>query len=158
MRHAKSTWEFPELSDHERPLIEKGIKRTEKIIKFLIKKDIKPDIIISSHAVRAYETAKILVERLDFPVKEVMIEEKIYQSNLETLFNVVFGMPDDKSEMIMIGHNPTITNFANYFLSEYIDYMPTSAIVCVEFDTNKWNEITGAKRQTRFVIYPKMLK
>ena len=58
----------------------------------------------------------------------------------------------------MIGHNPTITNFANYFLTEYVDYMPTSGVVCVEFDTDKWNEIVTAKKQTRFIIYPKMLK
>ena len=158
MRHAKSTWEFPELKDEERPLVEKGIKRTKKIIKFLNVKNVKPDVIISSHAVRAQETAKIMAKGLDSPLNEIVIDEKIYESNIENLFNVVYGIPDDKNTMIMIGHNPTITNFANYFLAEYVDYMPTSGVVCVEFETDKWNEIVVAKKQTRFIIYPKMLK
>ncbi|MEI6821709.1 MAG: histidine phosphatase family protein [Bacteroidota bacterium] len=158
MRHAKSTWEFPELKDEERPLIEKGIRRTKKIIRFLNIKNVKPDIIISSHAVRAQETAKLMAEGLDCPLNEIVIDEKVYESNIENLFNIVYGIPNDKNTLIMIGHNPTITNFANYFLTEYVDYMPTSAVVCVEFDTDKWNEIVSVKKQTRFIIYPKMLK
>ncbi len=158
MRHAKSTWEFPELRDEERPLIEKGVKRTQKIINFLTKKNIKPDVILSSHAVRAHETAKIIAEGLAYPVKDIVIEEKVYESTLDNLFDVVNGTPDTKHTMVMVGHNPTITNFANYFLTEYVDYLPTSGVVCVEFETDKWNEIVNAKRHTRFVIYPKMLK
>ena len=118
----------------------------------------KPDIIISSHAVRAQETAKLMAEGLDCPLNEIVIDEKVYESNIENLFNIVYGIPNDKNTLIMIGHNPTITNFANYFLTEYVDYMPTSAVVCVEFDTDKWNEIVSVKKQTRFIIYPKMLK
>ena len=158
MRHAKSTWEFPELKDEDRPLVDKGIKRTKKIIKFLSKKNVKPDIILSSHAVRALETAKIVAEGLNYPVKDIVMEQKVYESNIENLFNVVYGIANNKNTMVMVGHNPTITNFANYFLTEYVDYLPTSGVVCIEFETDKWNEIVSAKKQTRFIIYPKMLK
>lgn len=158
MRHAKSTWEFPELKDHERPLVEKGLKRTEKIINFLNKKNIIPDVILSSSATRAFDTARIMAKGLNYDVNNIVVEPKVYESNLETLFSVVYGISNDKNSLILIGHNPTITNFANYFLTEYVDYLPTSGVVCLEFDTNNWNEIASAKRQTRFVIYPKMLK
>ncbi|HQQ12358.1 MAG TPA: histidine phosphatase family protein, partial [Bacteroidales bacterium] len=60
VRHAKSSWDFPEVSDHDRPLLEKGKKRTRKIIDFLQKKKVKPDLIISSSALRARETAGYL--------------------------------------------------------------------------------------------------
>ena len=73
VRHAKSSWDQAGLADHQRPLLEKGKKRTKRIIDYLLENNIKADLIISSHAVRALETARIIGYALNYPVDEIRI-------------------------------------------------------------------------------------
>ena len=68
VRHAKSSWEEPGVSDADRPLIPKGLKKTQLIVDFLLKRETKIDLMISSPAVRAYETAKLVAAGLDYPL------------------------------------------------------------------------------------------
>ncbi len=67
-------------------------------------------------------------------------------------------MSDDLESLMMVGHNPTFTYFANKFLDKSIDNLPTSGVVCIEFETDKWEEVISAEKKTKFVISPKMLK
>lgn len=157
-RHAKSSWEFPNLSDHERPLLEKGKKRTKKISNYLIRNNIKIDLIISSHAVRAYETAKIIAKAIQYPVDNIRTDQMIYYSGADNLAGLFFDISENINSAMIVGHNPTFTNFANQFLVEKIDWLQTSGIVCLSFDTNKWEEISAANCKTNFVIYPKMFR
>jgi phosphohistidine phosphatase len=157
VRHAKSSWKYPDLADDERPLLEKGKKRTKKIIDYLVDKKITVDYIISSHAVRALETAKILAHALNYPVDDIKVDHEIYYANADKLFNQFYDLPARFDSVMIVGHNPTLTNFANQFISPLIDWLPTSGIICVDFNTNRWEEIPVAKRETRFIVYPKML-
>ena len=157
IRHGKSSWDFPELSDEERPLIEKGIKRAKKIGKYLRNNNIKTDIIISSHANRAYETAQIIAKKIDYPQEKIIIDKKIYGSGIDNLFSIIFGIPNNYNCAILVGHNPTFTNFSNYFLEDKIDNLPTSGMVYVEFETDKWNEIVTSPKLKSYVIRPKEL-
>jgi phosphohistidine phosphatase len=157
IRHAKSSWDFPELSDEERPLIEIGIKRTKKIGNFLAENNVKADIIISSHAVRALQTAKIIAKKINYPESNIIIDNKIYGSGIDRLFTTIYGISNEYNTAILFGHNPTFTNIANYFLDEKINNLPTSGLVCVEFDTDEWNTIVNVSRLNSFVIRPKEL-
>jgi phosphohistidine phosphatase len=157
VRHAKSSWKYPELSDEERPLLEKGKKRTKKIIDYLLENNVKVDYIITSHAVRALETAKILGHALNYPEDEIKIDHEIYFADSDKLFNQFYDLPDRYDYVMMVGHNPALTNFANFFVTPKIDWLPTSGIVCIEFDTDSWDKVPTASPNTRFVIYPKML-
>lgn len=156
-RHAKSSWELPEVEDLDRPLIEKGLIRTQKTIAFLLKNNIAIDRIISSHAKRTLETAKLYANALKYPVKSIEINTSIYYSGTEGLLNVVYGLPDHVNSAMLVGHNPAITQFANCFADKVIDYMPTSAIISIEFDTDKWAEIELCQRKTNFIAFPKKL-
>lgn len=157
VRHAKSSWDHPNLQDHDRPLLKKGEKRTLKIAKFLKEKKIKPNLIISSTAVRAYETAVIIAEQLNYPVKDIVKESIFYHADKSILLDYLFGLDDSINSVMVFGHNPGFTNFANIFLNETIDNLPTSAVVCIKFVTQNWKKIMLVKRKTNFVIYPKML-
>ncbi|MCK4639262.1 MAG: hypothetical protein KAT33_07570, partial [Bacteroidales bacterium] len=75
----------------------------------------------------------------------------------ENLFDLLYKLPDEINSVMMFGHNPAITQFANYFIDTEIECMHTSEVVSVSFKTNKWNEIDSSERITNFVIYPKML-
>jgi phosphohistidine phosphatase len=157
IRHAKSSWDYPELSDEERPLIEKGIKKTKKIGNYLSANHINADVIISSHACRALDTAKIIAKKLNYPEDKIIIEKKIYGSGIDRLFDIIFGISNEYDTAFLFGHNPTFTNIANYFLEEKIDNLPTSGLFCVQFDTNEWNAIINAPRLKNYIIRPKEL-
>ncbi|MCF8303462.1 MAG: histidine phosphatase family protein [Bacteroidales bacterium] len=158
VRHAKSSWKDPELSDLERPLLEKGLKRTKLVIDELLKKKVRVDLIVSSHAVRAFETAKILAKALDYPPEDIRIEKQIYHTDADSLFHQFYDLPEESKSMMLVGHNPTITNFANKFLTNKLDSLPTSGVVCIEFDTDEWEGIIDAKNKPIFVINPKKIK
>jgi len=144
--------------DIDRQLLEKGLKRTRHIIDFLLKKNIQVDLVISSPAVRALETARILAHALQFPMTNHKIERLLYEGDEDKISDLFYDIPLKTESLMIVGHNLTITNFANLFLPEPIDYLPTSGIVCIQFDTNFWDEIWQAKIISNFVVTPKMLK
>lgn len=158
VRHAKSSWEEPGLPDHDRPLIAAGIKKTKLIIDFLQKKHVMPDLMISSSATRAKETAFIIAEGLGYPQEQIIIDQKIYHASTDSIFSELYALPDNVSSVMIFGHNPTLTYFVNQFLSPTIINLPTSGVVAIEFATDKWTEIDAAKYRNRFTVFPKMLK
>jgi phosphohistidine phosphatase len=157
VRHAKSSWDFPELPDVERPIIEKGIYKTKKIVNELNNRNIKVDLIISSHAKRALETAKIIATGIFYPVEKIEISKNIYQMDYDDIFDVIFSVSDEVHSLLIVGHNPTFSQFANYFLDEKIDLLPTSGVVSVNFETKKWTEIKKASHKINFILIPKTL-
>lgn len=156
VRHAKSSWDFPDLKDAERPLIEKGINKTKKMLLELIEKNVVVDVIVSSHAKRAHETAKLIAKGINYPVEKIEISQHIYQVNRDDIFNILFSQNDSIDSLMIVGHNPTLTQFANLFLEEKIELLPTSGIVSISFETDKWIEVIKAKHKTNFIIFPKL--
>ncbi|MFW5687597.1 MAG: SixA phosphatase family protein [Bacteroidota bacterium] len=158
IRHGKSSWDNLSVEDYERPLLPKGIRRTKKVASFLKENSISPQLIVSSHAVRAFETACIIAEKLKYPLEKIQVEEDMYFSGAEAMENIIYSVDDRHEQLMLVGHNPDMTNFANHFLFEKIDYLPTSGVVAIEFDTTLWNEIMSCPREIKFVITPKTLK
>jgi len=157
VRHAKSSWSNPGTDDLDRPLLEKGLKRTRVMIDYLKIHNVTVHLILCSPAVRAYETAKLFAWALEVPDEALRVERGIYAANPDTLTNQFFDLPDKVDSLMMVGHNPGITEFANLFLDKKIDMMPTSAIVAIEFATGNWEEIMNCKSKKLFYIFPKML-
>jgi phosphohistidine phosphatase len=123
----------------------------------LKEKNINADVIISSHANRAFHTAQIIAKKINYPQEKIIIDKKIYDLGIDNLFNTIFGISDEYNTLILFGHNPTFTNIANYFLDEKIDNLPTSGLVCIEFETDKWNTIATSPKLKNYVIRPKEL-
>lgn len=158
VRHAKSSWDYPELPDDQRPLLEKGKKRTKRVIDYLLRNKIFVDYIISSPAVRAYETAKIVGKALKHSEEEIQRDSLLYSADAERLQNLFFDLPSGVDSLMIFGHNPTLTNFANHFIIPKIDNIPTSGVVCIDFDIDRWEDISSLKSSLRFFITPRMLK
>ncbi len=158
VRHAKSSWDYPDLTDHDRPLLEKGKKRTKSIIDYLLDKNIKIDLIITSSALRSHETAKYLASALRYPVVDIKVDPQVYHADSEKLKDQFFDLSKRYQSVMIVGHNPAVTNFSNLFLNQKIDWLPTSGIVAVEFNTDEWDKIFDAEYSIRFIVYPKMLK
>jgi phosphohistidine phosphatase len=156
VRHGKSSWEY-NVPDDERPLLEKGIKRTKKIAAYLHAQGIKPDMMISSHAVRALETAKIIAAALDYPTDDIHISRQLYHAFTDNIYDELYQVSDMACNVMIFGHNPTFTAFANHFLEPKIDWLPTSGLVVVDFQIDSWTELSMAKHKPALIISPKDL-
>jgi len=157
VRHAKSSWDNPLVPDVERPLLEKGRKRTQKIVEFLHKSKVTVDLIICSHATRAQETAHILADGLDYPRDAIRIDPSIYAADGERLYDEFYDLPEKATSVMIIGHNPALTDFVNDFLHPPIDNLPTSGVVVIDFDTARWEEVATSPHQVRCVVFPKII-
>ena len=157
VRHAKSSWDDPDLSDEERPLLEKGIKKTFKVIEYLNDHQIKTDLIISSPAVRAWETAKLIAKGIRYPEDKITRMHEIYPLDNELLLSELRGLSDRIQSVMIVGHNPGVTQLASYLAGKELDWLPTSGIAAIDFSTDHWEKIIDSERSMRFMIYPGML-
>jgi len=154
VRHAKSSWKNPRLSDFDRPLNKRGKNDAPRIGKLLSKKQIKPDLIISSPAKRAKKTALEIVEKIGYPVKKIVFEDEIYEASERTLLSILKKL-DDRLESVMIfAHNPGLTQLNNFISNQYIDNIPTCGVVALESDKS-WKEIGKNSCKHLFFEYPK---
>lgn len=158
VRHAKSSWENPTLSDHDRPLLPVGIKKTSRIVKFLQQRTIHVDLMISSSAARAFATAIMIAEGIEYPADKILTEPKLYHAHADEIYDILFEISNEIDSVMIFGHNPTFTYFANYFVSPTIENLPTSGVVSVSFDCNEWEQITDSDFHINFVVFPRMLK
>ena len=157
IRHGKSAWDNPSIKDHNRTLLPEGTERTKKVAKFLASRNIMPDLIVSSSATRAFETAKILAHELHYSEDDIRVETDIYDQGTAYLMELLYGLPNEISSVMLIGHNPTFTHFANKFIDKPIDALVTTGTVSISFETDKWEELHLAPKITNFVVVPKML-
>jgi phosphohistidine phosphatase len=157
VRHAKSSWEGPGGSDMDRPLLEKGITRTMKVIRFLNDRKVKIDLMISSPAERAFKTAVLVAKGIGYPEDKIQIDRKIYDGYYDRILDLIYATSDEVNSLMIFGHNPTITHLANLFLHPGIELLPTTGTVCISFDTKKWESIPSVDPVSEFIINPKML-
>lgn len=155
LRHAKSSWNFTELPDEQRPLMEKGKKRTRRIIEYMLSNNIAPDVIVSSHAVRAFDTATIVAHGIRFPVQDILISHNLYHCDTDGIFEELYPFDDTISSVMLVGHNPTLTNFLNKFFVPQIDYLPTSGFAGIRFETDRWGDLSLAKADPFLILFPK---
>lgn len=157
IRHGKSSWDDYTLSDHDRPLLKVGENRTRKVAEYLKKRKFKVDLIISSTAVRAYETSKIIAEAVSYDTEKIVKSEKLYHAGEHDIYNELFSIPNDVNSVLMFGHNPTFTDFVNIFLDREIYNLPTSGLVSIAFKTDRWEDIVVSNHKINFTVTPKEL-
>src|SRR6266545_5000769 len=126
IRHAKSSWDDTALPDKDRPLGDRGRRDAPKMGKRLAKRDVKPDLILSSPARRATATAEIIAKKLDYKLKDIVVDDRLYAGAVHSLLNVIHGLGDKPERVMLFGHNPELTEFAHR-LSGEITHMPTCA-------------------------------
>lgn len=140
VRHAKSSRDYPELSDFERPLNNRGRKEAPLIATRLRKADIKPDLLVSSPATRAIATARIFAEELNLALTEIVLNPHIYEASAWTLLHIVRSLPPETEEVMLFGHNPGISNFAHDLCKDCpFDEMDTASAVRIELPARAWS-------------------
>ncbi len=155
IRHAKSSWKTPGLSDWERPLNARGKRDAPFMGKLLAEKGVKPDIILSSFANRAHTTAKIIAQATKYSEENIDVRKEIYMADSSTLLNIIQKIPNEHTIAFLFGHNPDFTFLANQFAEEYIMNLPTCGIVQIVFQVDNWSDINTENGKVASFEYPK---
>jgi len=155
VRHAKSSWKYPGLDDFERPLNKRGRKSAPLMGKILKKLKVTPDLIISSPANRAATTARIIASKVKYPLEKIRYSETIYEFSSNALLHYINQFDDSVNKTMVVGHNPALTDLANYFGGEPISNIPTCGVFCVELDISSWTNIFEHCGKLIFFEFPK---
>lgn len=155
IRHAKSSWDFL-CQDFDRTLEQRGIDDAHLVATDCKKYIQNHFVIYSSPAKRARETAKIFAKILLYPQESILFIDNLYTFDENKLEMVIKSIGNDLDNVILFGHNDAITNFVNKFGDIYIENVPTSGLVWLQFNTDSWETIHKGK--TIKTIFPKKLK
>ena len=155
VRHAKSSWDFPELTDIDRPLNKRGQRNAPEMGERLAKKGILPDLMLTSPAKRAVDTCREIAGKIGYPAEKIVVNKKIYHAYTLELLDIVSAQPNDINSLMLFGHNPGFTGFANKLCHVDIHNIPTSGIFCCTFDIETWEDVDFNGGEFVFFDYPK---
>jgi phosphohistidine phosphatase len=153
VRHAKSSWKDLSIDDFDRPLNTRGKKDAPLMGKILSKKKINVELIISSPAKRTRDTAIIIADKIDFSDK-IIFNKSLYEASTDDLLAVIKNFINNLNNVMLIGHNPGLTNLVNYLCKEDLLNIPTCGIVALKFK-KLWSEIERNDCEIIFFEYPK---
>jgi len=153
IRHAKSDWDDPSLSDFERPLSARGERDVPIMGSRLATSSILPERIMSSPAQRAKSTAMGIARYLALPMQDIEWREELYLASPATMLDAIRNHPDHVTTLFLIGHNPGISALTTELCGEVIDNIPTCGIAHLVGEFNSWKE-AGKFRMVNF-DYPK---
>lgn len=139
MRHAKSDWGDESLSDHQRPLNHRGKRDAPRMADWLAKIDVVPDRILSSSAERTRETVARMIEQWEGEPNTSFCDE-LYLATPESILSTIRADACDATKLMVVGHNPGITQLVSGLAEELID-MPTAAVAVFRIATSGWSDL-----------------
>ncbi len=155
IRHAKSSWKDSRLTDHQRLLNKRGKKAGLKMGERLKRKGVLPDAIIASDARRAIDTAALIAEAMGLSLKIIRTNPELYHAPADGILDIIHHFSDAWNQVMVVGHNPGMTQLANWFYPQHIANVPTAGIVELQFKTNSWGLIHQDKLIYSSFDYPK---
>ena len=157
VRHAKSSWKDTSLNDIQRPLNKRGNKDAPKMGEHLADQGIKPEVIFSSPGLRALTTARLISVKLDIEPQEIKKIDNLYTFSSSELLDVIRSIKDKYDNIMVVGHNPAITETVNYLSGSQIDNVPTCGVAVLKFKRDSWKKIDKNKASLESFDYPKKL-
>ena len=158
VRHAKSSWDHPGLSDRERPLNKRGERDAPLMGQRVWEHSIRPSLIISSPATRAWDTARIVAAAITYPLEFLQREKSLYHASVDGILNVIVAQDPGFNSLMVVGHNPGLTDFANYLSPGLTNNLPTAGVVSVEIDQDDWDLFAQPPTKLLLYDYPKKHK
>ncbi len=156
LRHGKSGWDDARLDDFDRPLAPRGLRDVPEMGRRLARRGQQPDLIISSAALRAISTARAVARELGYREDRIVTDAGLYHASPDTMLSFVRRAPDDIATVLLVGHNPGMTDLANQLAEIRLDNMPTAGMLCVEFDrAPSWSDIDPRRARFAWFDYPK---
>lgn len=158
IRHAKSSWDHPHLSDIERPLNHRGLTDAPFMAKKMRELHIVPDLIVTSPANRAQTTARFFADEFNLPDSAFLLNERLYGAGARDIIEIVHELPDEAFSVFIFGHNPTMTMLTNMFAGVEIDNVPTCGISQAKTMVDSWSKFSPDTSAFVSFYYPKQYK
>lgn len=155
IRHAKSSWDAP-VHDKERVLTQRGVRNAHLMAQNISEFIPKFNLIWSSTAKRASETAIIFAQNQMWPLESILFKDELYTFDVTKLEKMIKSCDNSYQNVILFGHNEAITDFVNKFGDIIIDNVPTAGFVSLSFSSDSWKDISRGK--TKKVLFPRDLK
>jgi phosphohistidine phosphatase len=154
LRHAKSSWDDPALTDHDRTLAPRGLKAAKLLAKHLRDQDIRPGLVLCSTAVRARET----LDRLGLN-GEQSIENELYNASAGQWIARLNRVPDETESVMAIGHNPALQQLVLALSGNNAEVerkFPTAALATLSLGC-AWSEVQPGCAELTALVRPKDL-
>ena len=100
--------------------------------KRLAKRDVEVDLILSSPAKRAIETARVFADKLDYKRKDIAADDRLYPGAVDNLLKIIYNLGKKVNRVMLVGHHPALSKLAHRFSSD-INRMPTCAVAEFKF-------------------------
>lgn len=155
MRHAKAAAGTSSLQDSNRPLTDEGRRAAKLVGEYIMSKKVRPDLALSSPALRARETIDIVLKAVRLRAKP-RYDQRIYETGPLGLLVVIHEIEEDKNRVILVGHNPGLEELMR-MLTGHLEHMAPGALAKIDLEANKWSEAGGGMGKLDWLVQPKEL-
>ncbi len=155
LRHAKSSWDDPSLDDFDRPLNARGRRDAPEMGRRLQATEQVPGLLIASPAARALQTARMAAREMDFAEQRIIVEPSLYHASAGELFGILASLETRARHVMLVGHNPGLTDFAVRLSEVRIDNLPTASLFCVDLELQDFSEIRPGTGHFVYYDYPR---
>ena len=156
MRHGKSSWDDPSLSDYDRPLKNRGRRAAELIGAEISRRGLTPDLVISSGAKRARKTAAIVAKAAGY-TGQIELTDRIYFNGVDGYLDSLAEVADGLGRVLVVGHNPHVEGVTTRLTGEQVSF-PTAALAVIELDTESWAKAGETNGRLISVMLPRELE
>ena len=154
IRHAKSSWNNPSLTDFDRPLNKRGIRDAPKVGSAIEQTGISFDRVLCSDARRARQTLSLISQGIAIDENIIEYRHDLYGASSHHLLSCIAEQPDTASSIALVGHNPGMEDLADRLATETVGAMSTCNVVQIEFDCDSWTDLSSASATVAFIIRP----
>jgi phosphohistidine phosphatase len=155
IRHARASWGSAALDDIDRPLNLRGEKEAPMMGRRLSRHSLKPEQIVASPATRATSTATLIAREIGLPLHDVVLHRRIYEAEMPDLLRVVQQLDNRFTHVILLGHNPGISELSAALTGLAVQSMHTCGVFAIDFEVEKWAEVEPGSGHFVFYDYPK---
>ncbi|MGB0910509.1 MAG: SixA phosphatase family protein [Nitrospirales bacterium] len=152
VRHAEACEQGANGRDFDRPLSANGKEDASQMGQRLSQWP-KPEVMLSSSAIRAKTTANLLATAIEYPQSEIIFEEQIYEAELENLLSVIRAVYKEAVCVMLVGHNPALTQLVT-MLGGGTAHMPTCSMALLQIPSNSWGDIDHMTAELINFDYP----
>ena len=154
VRHASSNWKNPESDDFTRTLNKRGEQNAPIMGKRLAENGTIPDQLITSPAVRAYQTAMIFAEEIGYDKEKIENNFNLYEAGVSELIEIIHQNDDKHHHVMMVGHNPGFHALGCHLTNVKVDSMPPCSVFCIAFDVDSWQDVSKGNGRLLSFDYP----
>ena len=139
VRHGHAKFKGAELKDFERPLSRRGKAEAKETAVALYAQGLIPELVLASPAARTLQTAEIFVRELHLAERQLRPQESLYLASADQLLQAVQGVGSRIGHLMIIGHNPGVSELANYLAPQaQLGELATSAACTMDFEVLEW--------------------